>query len=39
MLFSVIYDFDCPHEVSVGPYLPPNRRRLWDLTEGDDQYE
>ena len=38
MLFSVIYDFDCPRKISVQPYLPP-RRRLWHQTEGDEQYE
>jgi hypothetical protein len=35
MLFSVIYDFDCPREVSVRHYLPPNRH-LWQQTEGDE---
>ena len=38
MLFSVIYEFDTPREVSVRHYLPP-RRRLWQQTEGDEQYE
>jgi len=36
MLFSVIYDFDCSKNCSVECYSPPNRK-LWQMTEGDDQ--
>lgn len=40
MLFSVIYSFDVPRDVSVGQYNPPkSQRKLWQMTEGDEQYE
>lgn len=39
MLFSIIYSFDIPHDESVKPYLPPQRHKLWDMTEGDEQYQ
>lgn len=41
MQFSVIYSFDVRREQSVEPYNPPKnqRWRLWQLTEGDEQYE
>lgn len=39
MLFSVIYSADCPHTESIARFRPPHARRLWDLTEGDSQYE
>lgn len=41
MEFSVIYSFDVRRDQSVEPYNPPKnqRRRLWDLTEGNEQYE
>src|SRR4029077_10041230 len=40
MEFSIIYTADCPRAVSVAPYRPPsNQKRLWQLTEGDNQYE
>ena len=38
MLFSVIYQFDCPREISVKQYLPASRH-LWQRTEGDERYE
>ena len=40
MIFDVIYSFDCPWDDKVGYYLPPKeQRRLWTMTEGDEQYE
>jgi len=39
MLFSVIYSADCPRCESIAQFRPPHVRRLWDQTEGDDQYE
>lgn len=40
MIFSVIYSFDCPREQPVGYFMPPkNQRRLWQQTEGDEQYD
>lgn len=41
MQFSVIYSFDVTRDRSVEPYNPPKRqrRKLWDLTEGDEQYD
>ena len=39
MLFSVIYSADCPRCESIAQFRPPHVRKLWDLTEGDDQYE
>jgi hypothetical protein len=39
MLFSVIFSADVPSNVSIKEYAPPNLRRLWTLTEGDEQYE
>lgn len=39
MLFSVIFSADVPSNVSIKEYAPPNVRRLWTLTEGDEQYE
>ncbi len=39
MQFSIIYSVDCPRSVSIRRFAPPHARRLWDLTEGDEQYE
>ena len=39
MQFSVIYSVDVPQGVSVRDYAPPQVYRLWNLTEGDEQYE
>ena len=35
--YSVIYDFDIPREEDVADLQPPHHRRLWQLTEGNDQ--
>jgi len=35
MIFSVIYSFDCPRDISVNDYYP-SKRRLFDLTEQSD---
>lgn len=35
MLFSVIYEFDCPMDVSVRRYTP-SQRRLFQMTECSD---
>lgn len=35
MLFSVIYDFDCPMHKSVNEFMP-SQRRLFDMTERSD---
>lgn len=39
MQFSVIYSVDVPKGVSIKDYTPPQVRKLWDKTEGDEQYE
>ena len=39
MLFSVIYSADCPRTESIAQFHPPHVRKLWDQTEGDDQYD
>ena len=39
MLFSVIYSADCPRSESIARFRPPQVRKLWDMTEGDEQYE
>ena len=39
MQFSVIYSVDTPQGVSIRDYAPPQVSRLWNLTEGDEQYE
>ena len=38
MQFSVIYSVDCPEDVDVTDFAPPDLD-LWDETEGNDQYE
>lgn len=38
MLFSVIYSIDCPSSESIARFRPPHARRLWDRTEGNEQY-
>ena len=39
MEYYVIYSFDCKRNHSVNQFKPPQCRKLWQLTEGDDQYE
>jgi hypothetical protein len=41
MLFSVIYSVDVPSDTSIRRFNPPAQqlRRLWQLTEGDGQYD
>ncbi len=39
MQFSVIYSVDVPQGVSIKDYAPPQVGRLWNLTEGDEQFE
>jgi hypothetical protein len=39
MQFSIIYTVDTPADVDVLDYAPPEVEKLWDETEGDDQYE
>ena len=39
MLFSVIYSADCPRSESISRFRPPQARRLWETTEGDEQFE
>ena len=38
MKFSVIYSVDCADTEHIGQYLPHNRK-LWTLTEGNEEYE
>ena len=38
MQFSVIYSVDCPEDVDVADFAPPDLD-LWDETEGNEQYE
>jgi hypothetical protein len=39
MLFSVIYSADCPRSEKITRFRPPQLRKLWDRTEGDEGYE
>ncbi len=39
MLFSVIYSADCPRTESIARFRPPRVRKLWEQTEGDNQYD
>ncbi len=39
MQFSVIYSVDVPAHERISRFTPPHVRKLWDLTEGDEQYE
>jgi hypothetical protein len=39
MQFSVIYSVDIPRGERISHYAPPHVRKLWDKTEGDEQYE
>ena len=39
MFFSVIYDVDFNSRLSVKEFAPPHVRKLWQMTEGDDQRE
>jgi len=40
LMYSVIYSIDVPKPLSIEPYAPPRsqRRKLWQLTEGDSEY-
>jgi hypothetical protein len=37
MLFSVIFEVETTSDERIGHYKPPHTRKLWQLTEGDDQ--
>ncbi len=39
MEYSVIYSVDIPSGVSMRPFVPPECKRLWEETEGDEQYQ
>jgi hypothetical protein len=40
MQFSIIYSIDCPRDVTIAQFNPPqNQKRRWQLTEDDGQYE
>jgi hypothetical protein len=39
MQFSVIYSVDIPVHERISRFTPPHVRKLWDRTEGDEQYE
>ena len=39
MQFSVIFSVDVPQGVSIREFAPPQVGRLWNLTEGDEQFE
>jgi hypothetical protein len=39
MRFSVIYSADCPSDVNVLDYAPPQVEELWDETEADESFE
>ena len=40
MHLSVIYSIDCPREISIAQFTPPtSQKRMWQLTQGDNQYE
>lgn len=39
MMYSIIYSVDCPRSVSIRQFAPPKLRKLWDMTEGDEQYD
>lgn len=39
MLFSVIYSVDVPEDEDVLDFAPPDAKKLWQETEGDEQYE
>ena len=39
MRYSVIYSVDVPCDCDPLDYAPPKVNKLWDQTEGDEQYE
>ncbi len=39
MQFSVIYSVDVPCDCDPLDYAPPKVNKLWDQTEGDEQYD
>ena len=39
MWYSMIYSVDVPADCDPLNYAPPNVKKLWDQTEGDEQYE
>jgi hypothetical protein len=40
MDFSIIYSVDCPRDISIRQFNPPQSQwRLWQLTEDDSGYE
>ena len=39
MQFSIIYSVDVPRSEKISRFSPPHVRKLWDKTEGDEQYE
>jgi hypothetical protein len=39
MQFSVIYSADVPLGIKISNFAPPHVRKLWDKTEGDEQYD
>jgi hypothetical protein len=39
MKFSIIYSVDVPRYGKVSRFTPPHVRKLWDKTEGDEQYD
>lgn len=38
MKYSVIYEVDVPRGVNMRPFVPLECKKLWDETEGDEQY-
>jgi len=39
MQFSIIYSVDVPRDIPISRFAPPHVRKLWDKTEGDEQYD
>lgn len=39
MQFSIIYSVDCPEDIDIDDFAPPQVEELWDETEGNEQYE
>ena len=38
MQFSIIYSIDIPAHERISRFSPPHVRKLWDRTEGDEEY-
>jgi hypothetical protein len=38
MQFSIIYSIDLPRSGQISRYAPPHVRKLWDKTEGDEEF-